>query len=100
MLRKHYTRRGGFKNKILLSSFEKLNQDLAPAKCSSRAVDKVSKLTITRDILDAPCLSAPEKCSAYRYLVYRCPTHAKSSKQEQKSLRLLLKQDLSKGERV
>lgn len=100
MLRKHFTRHGGAKEKILLKAFQEWNHTLSPAKKSSRAVDIVSKITIDNDVLDSCNLTAAEKCSGYCYLVYRFPTHAKLSKPEQSSLRLILKQDLSRAERA
>lgn len=95
ILRKQYTGRGEMKEKAILNAFEKWHVELAPAKRSSRAVDKVSKLVIARSMLDSHNFQAPLKYSAYRYLVYRFPTHAKLNGQEQRSLRLLLKQDLN-----
>lgn len=65
----------------------------------SRVVEKLTKIVIGNDVLDSKSLRADEKCSGYRYLVYRLPTNAKLSKKEENDLRLILKQDLNKAER-
>lgn len=100
LLRKHYSRRGGSKKNILLATFKDWNAKLAPAKRNSRVVDKVTKLEIKDNVLDSPLLSTEEKCSGYRNIVYRFPTNAKLTPKEQVDLRLILKQDLNKEERV
>lgn len=100
MLRRHFTNRGVIKHKIQLAAFKRWNTVLAPAKRSSRVVDKVTKITIDDDVLDSPLLNTEEKCSGYRYIVYRFPTSKKLSVKEQRNLSLIMKQDLSETERA
>lgn len=99
LLRKHFTRRGGNQKHIFLAEFKARNTMLAPAKRTSRVVDKVTKLRIDDDVLDAPMLSTAEKCSGYRYVVYIFQTNMNLGSQEQSDLPLLMKQDLEKVER-
>lgn len=81
ILRIHQTKRSGNRQKILLAAFQRWNKALAPLKKSSRVVDKVSRLNIGNDVLDSLGLSAREKFSAYRYLLYLFPTSTKLSKE-------------------
>lgn len=62
-------------------------------------MEKGTKLRLENDVLDSPGLSVGEKCSGYRYMVYRFPTTTKMTKEEQAILRLLLLQDLNRQER-
>lgn len=50
-------------------------------------------------MLESPALTTAEKCSGYRYIVYRFPTCANLNSTEQTTLGLLLKQDLNELER-
>lgn len=77
LLRKQYTRRGGNKEKVLLASFKEWNIALAPAKKSSRVIEKLTKLKIEHNVPYYPGLKAQNKCSGYRYLMYKFPSDPK-----------------------
>lgn len=51
-IRKQFTDRSGNKIKTMLRAFQEWNTEIAPAKKTSRAVDKVTKLQIHHDVLD------------------------------------------------
>lgn len=73
---------------------------LAPTKQGSRTVDKVTREKIHHDILDSHELTIEQNRSAYRYFLYRFLLYTKMTKDEEASLKLLLKKDLRSKERT
>lgn len=99
-IRKHYKIRGGSKRNILSKAFKSWNREMVPAKNTSRVVDRVTKTDIDKDVLDSVYLTTEENCSAYRYIVYRFPGYTRTSRTEDTNVKLLMKQDLSRHERL
>lgn len=83
----------------MTKSFNKWRAKTLTDSENPRIQEPITELYGLKDALEVTDLTEAERRSAWRYLVYRFPSHTTSTGEEDDTLRLLLKARLARSER-